>query len=232
MNSLLISLRSIARKMGVITIINRLRPPRAYEDRFHQSLKNAIRAGDVVWDVGANVGLYTELFGEWVGPTGSIIAFEPLPESAERIRQRRRAAASLHVENVALGEIDAPGELVISDDSTTNHLKAIEGETTNGSKTIPVAICRGDSICDRLGRVPNVIKIDVEGFEEEVLRGLEHTLPSPGLRGVFVEVHFHVLEMRGRRNAPARIEKLLRSCGFQTKWLDASHLKAERVSRS
>jgi hypothetical protein len=79
-----------------------------------------------------------------------------------------------------------------------------------------------------LGKTPNVIKVDVEGFEEEVLTGLSETLKSSELRSVLVEVHFMKLENRGRMDAPTRIEKLLRDKSFKTRWVDASHLLATR----
>jgi len=95
-------------------------------------------------------------------------------------------------------------------------------------KWVPVAICRGDTMCNRLGRIPNVIKMDVEGFEEEVLQGMGEILVSPLLRSILIEVHFMKLELRGRATAPIRIEKLLRKTGFATNWVDASHLVGKR----
>ncbi len=73
-----------------------------------------------------------------------------------------------------------------------------------------------------------MIKVDVEGFEEEVLQGMGEMLTSPELRSVLVEVHFMKLELRGKATAPVRIEKLLRDKGFKTNWVDASHLFASR----
>ncbi len=95
-----------------------------------------------------------------------------------------------------------------------------------GVETDTVTIYRGDTICERMGRAPNVIKIDVESFEEEVLKGLDRTLTRPELRSVLVEVHFAQLEQRGQMYAPARIEELLRGKGFKVVWLDPSHLAA------
>jgi len=88
MNSFLIKARTLARKSGLLKLINRLRPKQPYEDKFHQALAAAVHTGDVVWDVGANVGLYTEMFCEWTGPTGMVVAFEPGRESVAKIRER------------------------------------------------------------------------------------------------------------------------------------------------
>jgi FkbM family methyltransferase len=223
-----IKVRSIARRAGVIRLIDRMRPAAAYEQRVHEALEGAVRPGDLVWDVGANVGIYSELFCQWVGSEGGVIAFEPFLESCDRIRERMPECAWLRVENIALGESDTTGRLMTSEESVQNHI-ASEAEAIDASgESVPVAISRGDTVCSRLGRVPNVVKVDVEGFEEEVLAGMGKMLASPTLRSVLVEVHFSKLELRGRAHAPVRIERLLRGKGFRTRWVDASHLFATR----
>ena len=230
MNPWQVKLRSLARRTGVIGVIHllrsRLRPEGKYERRVHQALAGAVRPGDIVWDVGANVGVYTELFCEWVGKDGLVVAFEPFADSCAHIRERVPDCAWLRVENVALGETDAVGSLVTSADSVENHLATDSSVDAAGS--VAVTICRGDTICARLGRTPNVVKVDVEGFEEEVLAGMAETLTSPDVRTLLVEVHFNKLEQRGRAMAPVRIERLLRGKGFRTRWVDASHLFATR----
>ncbi|NEQ84963.1 MAG: FkbM family methyltransferase [Moorea sp. SIO2I5] len=45
-----------------------------------------------------------------------------------------------------------------------------------------------------MGYYPNILKIDVEGFEIEVLKGMQTVLASSTLRAVFIEVHFKLLE--------------------------------------
>ena len=73
------------------------------------------------------------------------------------------------------------------------------------------------------------MKIDVEGFEYEVISGMQTTLNAAQCRAVFCELHFEVLEKRGLRQNPARIVKRLRSLGFaKVRWLDASHISAHK----
>src|SRR5208283_3588642 len=153
---------------------------------------------------------------------------EPWTECCERIRERLPDCQWLRVENIALGEADATGRLVIGARSVENHIQT-EADRRNGMVgSIPVVICRGDTACNRLGRIPNVVKVDVEGYEEEVLEGMGGVLASPVLRGIMVEVHFFKLEKRGRLTAPSRIQHLLKDKGFRTRWVDASHLFATR----
>jgi FkbM family methyltransferase len=173
--------RSLARKTGLIRIINRLRPSAPYEQRVHDALVSSIRPGDAVWDVGANVGLYTKLFCEIVGRDGAVVAFEPLPASCEQIRTRLPQCTWLRVENIALGDADHNGRLLLEKDSVEHHLAPGDAASDD---SIPVQVCRGDSILEQLGRVPNIVKVDVEGFEQEVLHGMERTLRESALRTV------------------------------------------------
>ncbi len=226
MNAFSIKVRSLARRMGLIGLYHRLRPERPYEDQFHKALRSAVLTGDTVWDVGANVGVYTEQFCDWVGPQGCVVAFEPTPQSLAAIRERVPASPHLLLEPLALGDSAGQVSFVVDGSSVTNH---IERAASADAASIPVEMATGDQVCQRLGRVPNVIKIDVEGFEEEVLRGLSHTLTEQQLRTVLVEVHFRQLEQRGQPNAPIRIEKLLREKRFTTTWTDPSHLQAQRA---
>ena len=218
----------MARRYGVIGVINRFRRPAQYEAMVHDALVENIRQGDVVWDVGANIGLYTAQFCEWTGEMGFVVAFEPSPESCEQIRSRLKECHWVRVENVALGEFDGAARLAIEGDSVENHL--IVGDGNGAGTTVAVFVSRGDTMAEKLGRVPDVIKIDVEGFEEEVLQGMGTILDSVALRCVLVEVHFSKLEKRGRLGAPREIEALLKSKGLRTRWVDPSHLLAVRQS--
>jgi FkbM family methyltransferase len=91
----------------------------------------------------------------------------------------------LQIENVALGDTDTTAILVTGDNSTVNLLATeLDAELRGGG--IPVVVYRGDTAFKRSARVPNVNKVDVEGFEEEVLSGMEEVLAAPALRSVLV----------------------------------------------
>jgi len=232
MNILTIRLRSLGRRLGIHRLVYniraRLNPNRSYEDRCSKALQDTILPGDVVWDIGANVGFYTGNFCDLVGPHGHVIAFEPNPQAAAQLEARLGDCKWLSVERLALGERAEEGTFVIAPQITTGHLRYDSETSATNDAQIPIKIVSGDEVCQRLGTRPNVLKIDVEGAEEDVLTGLIKTLEHPDLRAVMTEVHFQQLELRGQPDAPIRIEKLLRRMRFRLTWVDPNHLLAIR----
>jgi FkbM family methyltransferase len=224
------SLRSISRNLGVtpwIVKIERLiRGSGPYERRFSEALLAAVRPGDHVWDVGANVGFYTRQFSRLVGDAGTVSAFEPVPASYKAITALN--LPNVRAFNVALGHAEGTLPMTISSDprSTTHSLVNPREDAAN---QIDVRVTTGDAIISAgSSPAPNVVKVDVEGFEEEVLSGMSAVLAREECRAAFVEVHFGILDARGRRHAPAAIERMLQGLGFVTNWLDSSHLKAAK----
>ena len=201
---------------------------REYEESFKAAMLSCIRPGDCVWDVGANLGIYSELFAAAVGPAGKVISFEPSPACVAIIEERRRSSSvgtSWEVIAGALSDGDGDAWLSVADGSTapSNHL-ANRAEAS----TVLVRKYRADSIVAAGHTVPTVIKIDVEGFEGEVFDGMTSVLDLLSLRAVCVEVHFGVLNERGKPHEPRRLVRLVEMHGFTAKWTDASHFIAQR----
>lgn len=132
-----------------------------------------LKQGDVFIDVGANIGKYTILAAKIVKEKGRVIAIEPEPCNYEvlikniSINKLRNVTAI----NCAAWDDDCKIKLYIGHDSEGH-----SGKIT-GHKWIFVKARKLDSLIDklRLDKV-DMIKIDVEGAEVEVLRGLEQTL--------------------------------------------------------
>lgn len=225
-NPAIIGLRNIARSLGLTGPLARLRGSKNYEQAFDEALFSTLQPGDVVWDVGANVGYYTKRFAQAVGPDGHVVAFEPFPTTAERLRAHMQAISNFTLQMTALGDEAGRVMMEAGEDAlaTTSRIVADSG---NG---VAVWISTGDDLI-RQGDipVPSVVKIDTEGFELDVLRGMTGLLGEPKVRSVFVEVHFGLLSQRGQPKAPAEIERILRVAGFTTRWVDRSHIVAKRT---
>jgi FkbM family methyltransferase len=195
------------------------------EDKFHDALHGAIRRGDVVWDVGANLGVYTEAFANWVGPSGTVVAFEPMPSCFSEMERRIGGRDNVTMLECGLGDTDGDLPMMVDDYSLAGTHSFAGGSGT----TVQVRVHRGDTVVSvGSAPAPDVVKIDVEGFEQEVLDGLGSILRDASCRAVFCEVHFTVLDQRGRRQAPREIEALLRASGYKTRWVDSSHIAGER----
>ncbi len=236
-------LRSLLRRAGLIgpasrfaARLKRARGDDGYEERFHDALLGAVREGDEIWDVGANVGFYTELLARRAGDGGTVRAFEPAPHCFEQLRRRteEKELRNVQLHQVALGAEAGSMQMEIFEDPEQGSHRVIGPGEGGAGATTRVVVVRGDELRAReqLG-VPQVVKIDVEGFEEEVIQGMEQTLRDPACRAIFCEVHFAILDSRGRRFAPGAIQDRLREWGFsETRWLDRSHLMAARPDRA
>ena len=135
--------------------------------------RQIVKPGDVVLDVGANVGAHTLFFARQVGPGGRVLAFEP-----QRVVFQTLCAnmALNHVTNVwcfpnAVGA--EPGEIVVPwlDYHQVNNFGGLSlGASVPGDR-VPVVTVDGFNLsrCD-------FVKIDVEGMEQTVLRGAAKTL--------------------------------------------------------
>lgn len=143
-----------------------------------------LRPGDWFVDVGANVGAYSVLAAGVCG--ASVVACEPAPAAYEALMDNVRLNdlnALVVARNVAVGA--SVGTARFTDGlGTVNHVLPATG--SREPQGITVSVDTLDNLLE--GRSPAAIKIDVEGFEAEVIRGGRRTFRDPGLLAVLVEL--------------------------------------------
>jgi len=195
-----------------------------YEESFSRALLGSVVPGSIVWDVGANIGLYTERF--LAGGAGRVICVEPAPAAVEKLRVRFSAEpARVTILPMALSDVCGKAAMTADGASPTNRLKmGIEGQGLT-----EVRVMRADDLMRSYDLPPpTVLKIDVEGYELEALRGFGESIHSKDLQAVFIEVHFGLLHERGLDHAAEQISSTLDRAGFKVRWLDLSHICGTR----
>ena len=147
-------------------------------------LLHLLRADDLFVDVGANVGVYSVLAAGAVGATA--VAIEPVPTTFAKLRLNLRTNGldgKARAHNIGLGRTASTLRFTVDRD-TMNHV--ITDESWAGP-SVQVSVRTLDAVLD--GQSPSLIKIDVEGWESEVLAGAEAALRQPSLLALIVEMN-------------------------------------------
>ena len=144
-----------------------------------------LEPGDLAVDAGANVGMLTLAMAHAVGAAGSVLAIEPTPRLAALLRRSRTLSfpeGVITVEAVALGAERGTAALSIGPTCGHNSLVRLSDETAS----VSVPVRRLDDILPPEAR-PALVKLDVEGFELEVWRGMARTIAAAPDLAVIVE---------------------------------------------
>jgi len=167
-----------------------------------------LRPNDVFWDVGASMGFYSLLAAHFPGV--KVAAFEPHPATVKRLRENvmLNKKSNITVLEVALSDADRRAWFEPVDPELTRGTAHLGSGKAGGA--IEVELRRGDSlVASGVLAGPDVIKIDVEGAEHLVVKGMRRALAN--CRSLFCEVHPGIK----RYGSPAEeLERDLRDLGF------------------
>jgi len=180
-----------------------------------------LRRDDVVYDVGANIGVLSVLAALQLDRLGGgqVLAIEANPviadAAAHNLALNATAAVSTRVIAAALG--DAPGEgrlLIAGDGAEGKHRLTDQG--TAAAETIRVPLQRGDDLARETQTSPDVMKVDVEGAELRVMRGFARQLAQGRPREVFIEVHPALMAAHG--DAEPDLLDWMAEHGYRSRW--------------
>jgi len=159
------------------------------EGKTMEFLLSSTRSGDVFYDVGANFGFYTVLVAKGVGETGQVLSFEPDSSSLTLLQGNLLLNGIRNVRcfRKALGDRTTTAKLYLGQERGSSSL--LDSCGVNAGHEL-VEVVQGDAFVDKEKLPsPNLVKIDVEGYEFAVLNGLASTLACPTCRLVCCEVH-------------------------------------------
>ncbi|MGB5037522.1 MAG: FkbM family methyltransferase [Blastocatellia bacterium] len=185
-----------------------------YDAPVADCLRGVIRPGMTCLNVGANVGIFAIQMAAWCGPDGRVIAFEPNPDTAALLRRhiemnnlgsRIRVVQAATAAESGMMDFYAAGTDGMSRLGSPNPLLA-------ATTVVQVEVTTLDSYCERESIRPDVVLMDVEGYEVFALRGFRQTIASnPNMQLV---VEFHPSSWADAGCTAGEMRELLESLGL------------------
>jgi FkbM family methyltransferase len=188
-----------------------------YEPYGTRLFVESLSPGMVVVDCGANIGIYTCLASGAIGSEGKVYAFEPEPRNfsclSETVRVNR--LENVQTERLALSDVNEEASLFLSDMNMGDHRL---GKTDEKRESVRIQTCTLDSYWKGIIPEINVLKMDVQGAEGLVLKGMSQTiLQSPKLK-IFME--FWPQALRSCGTDPKEVLQSLVAFGFSIQIID------------
>ncbi len=137
-----------------------------------------INKGDVLFDVGANVGYYTVLGSKLAGSQGKVFSFEPLVRNISFLYRHVKLNNLTNVTIIpsACADVVSVASFLISSNTAMGQIDSNASSTESKGQITIVSTVTLDEVSDKLKTVPDVIKIDVEGAELSVLKGAQNII--------------------------------------------------------
>ncbi len=183
-----------------------------YEPQETLLVRRILGPGAVFVDVGANWGYFSLLAARIVGPAGRVISLEPDPRNFARLASNARRGGGAHwtTHEAAAAARDGALELAGYDESGDNF--GVSRIAAEGGYRVPAR--RLDEFLNELsiGRT-DLVKMDIEGYEDEALDGMAQGLREGRYRRILLELHPALLAERGRD--AARVCAMLATAGYR-----------------
>ncbi|WP_226702304.1 FkbM family methyltransferase [Microbulbifer elongatus] len=173
-----------------------------------------LQEGDIIFDVGTNLGYYITVANTALSGNCKIFGFEPDPELYELAKQNgAKLASPVTMTHAAASDSDKALQFYRSE--VSNWGTIVPRECLQLSEKVNVSGVRVDSFAKKTGIEPTVLRMDIEGGELLALRGSKEILKS--VRLIFIELHCVFLE----RHELEEIFSILAEAGFESaNWVD------------
>jgi len=144
-----------------------------------------------IFDIGGNIGSWT-LLVKTIFPNAEIHAFEPLEGFANRLKENTKKIDSIFVHQVALANEEAMSEMYVAGDSSSlmplGKLMQEQYEIQSNEKTTIQTVILDNYIKEKNIPQPDFIKLDIQGYELEALKGAKKAMNYA--KYIFIEVSF------------------------------------------
>jgi len=232
-SSATISLLDYTYQLNTLSAYEWMRANAVYQDKhILEKLLNHLETGMDCWDIGASIGAYSCILSLKNKPNGTVYAFEPEQLSRQKLNANLQLnkISNVQVYDLALGSEEKQLHLVLAHDASAGTHRLDQGEVITSGESQVVQVTTIDKLIERDHlKIPGVIKIDVEGFEEQVLIGGKKTIGDQSCRAIMIEMHFSIFAQQKDNDRPNRIAEILKQAGFTKQdWIDPSHLFATK----
>lgn len=190
--------------VSVDLMVNKLREP-----FMTLAMQSILMPDDVVVDIGANVGYYALQEARLVCPKGHVYAIEPVGDSIETLKNNieLNGYKNISVYQMACGAENGKTEIHICKKRNWSSIKQVNQRDYISSEEIEI-ITLDDFLKGK--RQPDMIRMDVEGFEYDIIRGAENLLKSNRPLKIFVEMHFDIMVEKS-----VELCEILKKYGFE-----------------
>jgi FkbM family methyltransferase len=190
-------------------ILPQLRSEGSWEPSEAAAIRRHLGPGMVALDLGAHVGYRTVLMADVVGPAGRVIAIEAAPSNFMLLTAnlRRRGLRNVLALNIAAGDQEQEMSLAISPNNTGDNRLA----PADDGHSVRVHVLPLDTLVPADLRV-DLVKCDVQGYDQRALRGLEQTLRR---WHPVVVVEFCPADIQGAGDSPVEVLAFYRSLGYR-----------------
>lgn len=185
-NEMNIGKGSSVESSGELFVINRLK------NAFDKNAFNKNRLGHyIVFDVGANIGDYSNKFAEILGDKADIFAFEPSLETYQKLKQNVYQQSNIIPVNIGLGDVDGKHTLFLDKAESvlaSLYKRQLDHLDIHMSKTEEISIMTLDGFCadNNIDHI-NFLKLDVEGHELKVFAGANGMLSTDKIDAIQFE---------------------------------------------
>jgi FkbM family methyltransferase len=196
-----------------------------FDRRVGEIISQNLKKGDTFIDIGANIGFFSLLACVSVGPEGKVVAFEPIKRIADQFLS---SISKNKISNITLNQW-ACGSETIEKDMSINELNAggsslVESKNPIGSILELVKIKKLDDSLESISRA-DMIKVDVEGYEFNVLLGAENTITK--YKPKMILEFSPALYGSGRNNIAMSLLRFLSNHGYTIETLGGKRLVKE-----